>query len=105
MLELLQKKQIKLLNKKPEEISNVVCPTCKIGHLVIRSFDHTHFLGCTNYPNCKQTFQDLSLLEHPVYCPKCGSVMIKRKNKYNQMFYGCGSYPNCHQTIDIDIKG
>lgn len=43
--------------------------------------------------------------ETPVFCPKCGAVMIRRKaskgtNAGNE-FYGCSRYPKCRGIVQI----
>jgi len=38
--------------------------------------------------------------EKTVYCPSCGSKMIKRKNKWKDTYwYGCSDFPNCRSVI------
>jgi ssDNA-binding Zn-finger/Zn-ribbon topoisomerase 1 len=43
-----------------------------------------------------------------VYCPNCGSIMIKRKSRpglKSKYWYGCGSYPKCRSIVlDINLK-
>lgn len=43
-----------------------------------------------------------------VYCPSCGSVMIKRKSRpglKSKYWYGCSSYPKCTSIVlDINLK-
>ncbi|MBQ6653515.1 MAG: NERD domain-containing protein [Prevotella sp.] len=38
------------------KISSGICPRCG-GNLIERSGKYGHFLGCSNYPHCKFTFQ------------------------------------------------
>jgi predicted RNA-binding Zn-ribbon protein involved in translation (DUF1610 family) len=46
--------------------------------------------------------------ERIVYCPNCGSNMIKRKSRpglKSNFWYGCSSFPNCRSIIlDINLK-
>lgn len=46
--------------------------------------------------------------ERIVYCPKCGSKMIKRRSKpglKSQFWYGCSDYPGCRSIVlDINLK-
>lgn len=77
------------------------CPYCQTGKLVIRQnfTNSTRFLGCSHYPNCNQTFNNLEILENTILCPKCRSgFMVKRAGKFND-FFGCTNYPSCRETI------
>jgi DNA topoisomerase-1 len=51
------------------------------------------FLGCGNYPKCK----NIRRIENKigVKCPKCGGDIIQRRSKKGRVFYGCNNYPKC----------
>jgi DNA topoisomerase-1 len=52
------------------------------------------FLGCSNYPNCK----NIKKIENKtgLACPKCHKgEIIERKSKKGRVFYGCNRYPDC----------
>ena len=78
------------------------CSHCKTGTLIIREnkTSNQNFLGCTNFPNCSQSFKDLTLIQDQVICPDCKGYMIKRNSKEGA-FYGCSNYPHCKIIIDI----
>jgi DNA topoisomerase-1 len=61
-----------------------VCPTCKTGELrIIRShMTKKHFVGCSNYPKCRQSFplpQRGLVSATDEKCPKCGLNIVQVK--------------------------
>ena len=75
----------------------VNCVYCKKGVLEIRinKSDNSKFLGCSNYPICSETVNDISVLENPRVCPKCSSgFQVEREGKRGK-FWGCTNYPYC----------
>ncbi len=79
------------------------CPYCKTGKLVIRqnSLNNTQFLGCSHYPNCNQTFDNLEILKNKFLCSSCRSgFMVKKTGKYGN-FLGCTNFPACRLTIKL----
>ncbi len=68
------------------------------------------FLGCANYPKCKNT-RDLgpdgngsSAPPEPtgIDCDKCGKPMIKRSGRYGE-FLSCTGYPGCKNAKPIPL--
>lgn len=93
-----------LLSSNNEKLSRTNCPYCKTGHLVIRQnpIKNNQFLGCSHYPSCDQTFNNIEILENTVLCSNCQSgFMTKRTGKYGD-FLGCTNYPKCTNTINLD---
>ncbi|NMB96771.1 MAG: hypothetical protein GYA02_09205, partial [Clostridiaceae bacterium] len=81
---------------------NPKCPFCLTGHLVIREKDTgTNFLGCSNFPLCEKTFNEIEILNNRIICNLCGGYMVKRKGRYGE-FYGCSNYYYCKNTLQID---
>ena len=80
-----------------------ICPTCKSGHLILREDPSTgvKFYGCSNFPYCKYTNNDLESVEKNIRCPKCGDYLTIRKGRYGK-FYGCHSYPVCNYKYNIE---
>lgn len=79
------------------------CPYCQTGKLVIRqnSVTNGNFLGCSHYPICDQTFNDINILKDNFVCPKCDSgFMVKRTGKFGD-FLGCTNFPKCKNTINF----
>jgi len=86
-----------------EKLSKTNCPYCQTGHLVIRqnSVKNNQFLGCSHYPSCNQTFNNIEILENSILCPNCNSgFMTKRKGMFSS-FLGCTNYPKCTKTINL----
>lgn len=83
-------------------IAPVICPVCKTGRLVVRTNESNKnkFAGCSNYPHCTYTVNDISVLNSPIKC-SCGGFMLLKKGRYGR-FYGCSNYPFCDKTINID---
>ncbi len=85
------------------------CPTCS-GPMVYRWSGTGRFLGCSNYPECKQT-QRVDREGNPVIatetdhkCELCGKPMVKRTSKTGA-FLGCSGYPECRSTQPCDENG
>jgi len=92
-----------LLTANNEILSKINCPYCQTGHLVIRqnSVKHNQFLGCSHFPSCNQTFNNIEILENTILCPSCKSgFMIMRSGQYGN-FLGCTNFPKCKNTINL----
>jgi DNA helicase IV len=92
-----------LLTANNEKLSKTNCPYCQTGHLVIRqnSVKKNQFLGCSHFPSCNQTFNNIEILENTILCPSCKSgFMTKRSGQYGN-FLGCTNYPKCKKTINL----
>lgn len=92
-----------LLSANNEKLSKTNCPYCQTGHLVIRQnpLKHNQFLGCSHYPSCNQTFNNIEILDNTILCTSCKSgFMTKRSGQYGN-FLGCTNYPKCRNTINL----
>lgn len=92
-----------LISGNNKHLSKTNCPYCQTGNLVIRKrkSNHNHFLGCSNYPSCDQTFNNIEILDNTVLCSSCKSgFMVKRQGKFGD-FLGCTNYPKCKNTIKL----
>ncbi len=80
------------LKAEPQK-TDIKCEKC--GHfMVIREGKYGKFLGCSNFPACK----NIQPLEQTIYkgtCPKCGKRMTERKSKTGKIYYSCEDYTNC----------
>jgi DNA helicase IV len=92
-----------LLTSTDGWIKTTNCPYCKTGKLVIRtnSEDGTKFLGCSHYPNCNQTFNNIEILESANFCTCCSSGFLIKKNGRHGNYLGCTNYPKCEITIRL----
>ena len=90
------------------------CPECKKGQLRKRPGAKGAFWGCSAYPDCRASFEDLkgmpSLKAKPKVtisevemCKECGKGLVRRSGKKG-FFWGCSAYPNCKQLYQ-DLKG
>ena len=72
------------------------CLKCEKGHLVVRKNEMTNqeFLGCSNYPHCDFSINDVNILQKQVICKKCGGYIIE-KHSSKGTFYACSNYPFC----------
>ena len=61
--------------------------------MVILTIKNSRFLGCSHYPDCKNT----KSLSTGVHCPNenCEGELIERSTKRGKIFYGCNKYPQC----------
>lgn len=75
------------------------CPLCKTGNLLKVEHNGKSFVGCSNFPRCKYSVHDATVLSNSKKCPACGGFLIKRKGKKNKhWFIGCTNYPYCKYT-------
>lgn len=93
--------------KRAGEQTDIVCPTCKEGKLIIRFGKAGPFLGCSKFPECKFTSNftraedgtiTLAQAEEPKLldekCPLCGKPLRQARGKFG-MFISCSGYPEC----------
>ncbi|MBR0294356.1 MAG: topoisomerase DNA-binding C4 zinc finger domain-containing protein [Bacilli bacterium] len=91
-------------NYSPEDkATEISCPHCKSGRLVLRTneSDGTKFYGCSNYPYCNYSIDDMRAVARNKRCRHCGDFMIYRKGRWGA-FYGCHNYPRCDYTEEYD---
>lgn len=79
--------------------NQIYCPKCKSGHLIIResSVKYKKFYGCSNFPYCKYTNDDIKQVNSNHRCKVCGDFMTFRRGPHGS-FWGCKNYPNCTYT-------
>ena len=90
-----------LIQGRYGESELVNCPWCKTGRLIIRQNSQTgkSFVGCSHYPHCIQSYNNVEILSKPILCPSCRSgFLVRRRGKYGE-FLGCTNYPECKQTL------
>lgn len=80
------------------------CPHCKTGTLLKIVHEGKSFIGCSNYPRCRFTLRNTSVLSSPKICPSCGGFLVKRKNQNGHWFIGCTNYPQCEYTDQINYS-
>ena len=92
-----------LIQGRYGESELVNCPWCKTGRLIIRQNSQTgkSFVGCSHYPHCSQSYNNVEILSKPILCSSCRSgFLVRRRGKYGE-FLGCTNYPECKQTLQL----
>jgi len=94
--------------KKEEEKKIILenapkCTKCQTGTLVLRknSSTNSEFLGCSNYPHCDFTLNDVNILQKQIICKKCGGYIVEKKaSSSDKTFFACSNYPFCKNVSD-----
>lgn len=114
--------------RKFRVLTDVACPACGSA-MEVRFWKGSAFLGCSRYPECKQTvdfpyeqleyeYRDRTVVvaenlqahqrekeqqkaEMPErHCPNCGASMELKEGRYGR-FWGCTNYPDCKTTEPV----
>jgi DNA topoisomerase-1 len=91
------KEEMRDMKKEIEETS-IKCELCG-KPMVIRWGKRGKFLGCSGFPQCKNT-KPLTTTEIPCPTEGCGGMLVERRNKRGKIFYGCSNYPKCNFTTN-----
>lgn len=88
------KEKIRVSIKEAQMKQNTVgnCPKCKKPMIIRVSRNNKRFVGCTGYPDCKNTYslpQKGNIVVTDKICKKCGTPIVKIKSK------GKGSWELC----------
>ena len=90
-----------IMEDESEENEDVeyLCPWCKSGCLIVRKSEvnRRSFYGCSNFPYCTYTNDDLTAVSRNKRCPVCGDFLVLRRGSRG-MFYGCHNFPRCRYT-------
>jgi DNA topoisomerase-1 len=89
-----------------------VCDACGSGKMSKRWSKNGWFLGCSNYPKCKNT-RDLgpdgngpvagvAPRETGIACDKCTKPMVIKTGRYGE-FLSCTGYPTCKNTKPVPL--
>ncbi len=93
-----------------EIVASDTGPCSKCGRpMVVRWNRYGRFLGCSGYPECRNTEQiDGRERSEPKPigedCPECGSAMVEREGRFGA-FIACSNYPTCKYTRPRTIPG
>lgn len=80
-----------------KEFANEKCEKCG-APMVVRRGRFGRFLGCSNYPKCKN-IKPISK-KTGVRCPKCKKgELVERSTKRGRTFYSCDKYPQCDFAV------
>lgn len=80
--------------KAPPVETDVICDKCG-NKMLLREGKYGKFLGCSNFPKCRNIMPYQQ--EQKIFgkCPECGGDILARKSKKGKTFYSCKNYPNC----------
>jgi DNA topoisomerase I len=89
-----------------------ICDACGTGKMSKRWSKNGWFLGCSNYPKCKNT-RDLGPdgngplagtppRETGIACDKCGKPMVIKTGRYGE-FISCTGYPACKNARPVPL--
>ncbi|MBR2781775.1 MAG: type I DNA topoisomerase [Oscillospiraceae bacterium] len=88
--------------KVPEEVTDEICELCG-KPMVIKTGRFGKFLGCSGFPECKNTKP--IVVRMPGRCPKCGSGLLKRTSKKGYAYYACEQGQACgFMTWDVPTE-
>jgi DNA topoisomerase-1 len=104
--QLASSKKLKRWNPEPEPTDQ---KCSKDGGVMLKRWSKNGwFLGCANYPECKNT-QDLGLDGKPsipresgIDCDMCGKPMVIRSGRYGE-FLSCSGYPECKNARPVPL--
>jgi DNA topoisomerase I len=97
----------------PEPIpTDEICDACGTGQMSKRWSKNGWFLGCSNYPKCKNTrdlgpdgngpLKGVPPRETGISCDKCGKPMVIKTGRYGE-FISCTGYPACKNAKPIPL--
>jgi DNA topoisomerase-1 len=99
-------KKLKRWNPEPEPTDE----KCELdgGVMLKRWSKNGWFLGCANYPECKNT-RDLGqdgkpaqMRETGIHCDKCSKPMVIRSGRFGE-FLSCTGYPECKNAKPVPL--
>ena len=106
-------------------LTDQACSVCG-APMEVRFWKGSRFLGCTRYPECKNTVDFPESVEYEYHpelvkvaeflksqveqqpseehpCPTCSAPMVIKQGPYGR-FYGCTRYPECKATEPVTAK-
>ena len=94
-MNLVQNKNGEIRPAEPE-VTDTVCDLCG-RNMLIKQGKFGRFLGCSGYPECKNT----KPLTTGVKCPEegCDGYLCERRSKKGKIFFGCSNYPKCTYAL------
>lgn len=94
----------KVTMKEPPQETDIICEKCG-GKMLIREGRYGKFLGCSNFPRCKnikQLEEEKPQGTTKGKCPECGADMLQRFSKRGKKYFSCSRYPEC-QFMSWDV--
>jgi DNA topoisomerase-1 len=102
--------------ERVDTMTNMPCPKCDAGMLMVKFGREGEFMGCTRYPDCSFTsdfvrsegiitLKTIDTAPMPdVECPLCKGPMMVRRGRFGN-FLACVGYPTCKGTQRLDKNG
>lgn len=81
--------------KTPPVQTDILCEKCG-KPMVIREGRYGKFLGCSNFPACKNIQPLKEEVKTVGICPICHKPTVIRKSKKGKVYYSCTGYPDCN---------
>lgn len=80
--------------KLKKKLEGKKCDKCG-ADMEVKMGRYGEFLGCSNYPDCKNIKPIIKFTG--IKCPKCkeGQLVERRTRKGGKLFYGCNKFPKC----------
>ncbi len=95
--------------KALETESDEKCEKCG-GGMIVKWGRYGRFLGCANYPDCKNIKalnEDETPVEEPektdTPCDKCGELMVIKQSRAGAKFLACSTYPKCKNAKPVPM--
>ncbi|HHE31525.1 MAG TPA: type I DNA topoisomerase [Chlorobaculum parvum] len=89
----------------PQNSDAEVCDKCGEGHMIVKWTTSGKFLGCSNYPKCKNIKTIATNKAKPketgVRCPVCGEGHMLLRNGRFGPFLACSNYPTCNTLLNL----
>lgn len=95
--------------KRMEEATDITCSKCNQHPMVVKWGKTGSFLGCSGYPDCKNT-QAFTRIDGKIVpqeaqktdllCKTCGAALVVKRGKFGS-FLGCSRYPECAFTMPM----
>jgi len=89
-----EKEEPKIDPELAKKLKDKKCEKCG-SPMDIKIGKYGHFLGCSNYPDCKHIQPIIKF--SGVKCPRCkkGQLVERHARKTGKAFYGCNVFPKC----------
>ncbi|MBI4975581.1 type I DNA topoisomerase [Candidatus Peregrinibacteria bacterium] len=108
----ISKEKAEELKKYEKKFEGKKCEKCG-GDMEVKTGRYGPFLGCSNYPKCKNIMS--IVVFSGVKCPKCGEhslggqLVERHTKKGGRVFWGCNKFPKCKfatwdKPVEIDKK-
>ncbi len=91
--------------KEIVQAEGAICDLCS-APMVVKWNRYGRFLGCSTYPDCRNTkpidgLPDVDLGDES--CPQCGGELVLKSGRFGP-FVACSNYPDCRFTRAVDGK-